>query len=137
MAYVDQQRLDGYAEAIMHTKRRKSTFDKKVMARSTGEVIFSTGQLVQVYQSDLDGTFKTEHKLLPKWSPPYRITSRILNSYTLETLVGTPIDGHFSARRLRSFSAREGTELTRAQKEVEEKCREREGEREKEDLAKI
>ena len=137
MAYVDQQRLDGYAKVITHAKRRKSTFDKKVMARSPGEVIFSTGQLVQVYRSDLDGTFKTERKILPKWSPPYRIASRILNSYTLETLAGAPIDGHFSARRLRSFSAREGTELARAQKEVEKKCREREGEREKEDLAKI
>ena len=32
MAYVVQQRLDGYAEAVVHVMRRKSAFDKKVLA---------------------------------------------------------------------------------------------------------
>ncbi|KIJ89966.1 hypothetical protein K443DRAFT_36087, partial [Laccaria amethystina LaAM-08-1] len=57
-------------EAVAHAARRKSVFDRKVLARKPGEVIFSKGQLVQVYHSDLDDTFKTERKLLPKWSPP-------------------------------------------------------------------
>ncbi|KIK02132.1 hypothetical protein K443DRAFT_77856, partial [Laccaria amethystina LaAM-08-1] len=57
-------------EAVAHAVRRKSAFDKKVLAKKPGEVIFSKGQLVQVYRSDLDDTFKTERKILPKWSPP-------------------------------------------------------------------
>ena len=80
--------MDGYAEAVVHAMKRKSWFDRSVLARKPGEVIFSTGQLVQVYRSDLDETFKTERKLLPKWSPPYRVVSRMLNSYVLEMLKG-------------------------------------------------
>jgi hypothetical protein len=137
MSYVAQQRLDGYAEAVAHAVRRKSAFDKKVLAKKPGEVIFSKGQLVQVYRSDLDDTFKTERKILPKWSPPYRVFARNLNSYTLETLIGAPVNGNFSARRLRRFLPREGTELARAQKEVEERCSKEEEEREKEELTKI
>ena len=100
MAYVAQQRLGGYAGVVVHMVKRKSVFDKKVLAHKPGEVTFSKGQLVQIYHSDLDETFKTECKILPKWSPPHRITSRALNSYTLETLIGAPINGHFSARCL-------------------------------------
>ena len=88
MAYIAQQRLDGYAEMVAHAIKRKSTFDKRVLTRKPGEVVFSKGQLVQIYRSDLDYTFKTERKLLPKWSPPQRVTSRNLNSYTLEKLDG-------------------------------------------------
>jgi len=100
ITYMMQQRLDGYAEAVAHAVKRKSAFDRKVLAQKPGEVIFSKGQLVQVYHSDLDDTFKTERKLLPRWSPPYRIVSRSLNSYTIETLIGAPINGRFSARCL-------------------------------------
>ena len=62
--------LDGYAEAVAHALGRKTAFDKKVLFKTPGEVIFSKGQLVQIYRSDLDYTYKTEHKLLPKWSTP-------------------------------------------------------------------
>ena len=79
MAYVAQQQLDSYAEAVAHAIRRKSTFDKRVLAQKSGEVIFSKGQLVQVYQSDLDDTFKTKRKILPNWSPPYCVVARSLN----------------------------------------------------------
>ena len=137
MAYVTQQRLDGYAQAVAHAAKRKAAFDKKVLAQRPGEVIFSKGQLVQVYHSDLDSTFKTKCKILPKWSPPYRVASRLLNSYTLETLIGAPINRHFSAQWLRRFWPREGTELARAQKEVEERCCKEEEEREKTELTKI
>ena len=137
MAYVAQQRLDGYAEAVAHAVKRKSTFDKKVLAQKSGEVTFSKGQLVQVYHSDLDETFKTECKILPKWSPLYRVTARELNSYTLETLIGTPIKGCFRVRRLQRFWPREGTELANTQKEVEERCRKEEEEREGADLTNI
>ena len=108
MAYVTQQRLDGYAEMVAHAIKRKSTFDKRVLGRKPGEVVFHKGQLVQIYRSDLDYTFKTDPKLLPKWSPPQRILARNLNSYTLERLDGTPITGLFSAQRLREFIPKEG-----------------------------
>ena len=117
MAYVAQQRLDGYAEAVAHALKRKAVFDKRVLAHKPGEVIFSNGELVQIYRSDLDYTFKTDRKLLPKWSPPQRVTARNLNSYTLETLDGTPIAGQFSARRLRKFIPKEGSKL--AEEEAE------------------
>ena len=135
MAYVAQQRLDGYAEAITHAMKRKSTFDKRVLSRNPGEVTFSKGQLVQIYRSDLDYTFKTERKLLPKWSVPQRITSRHLNSYTLETLKGDPIPGTFSARRLRRFIPREGTRLAEEQELVERRCAEEEERTRREEAA--
>ncbi|KIJ66668.1 hypothetical protein HYDPIDRAFT_86081, partial [Hydnomerulius pinastri MD-312] len=70
MAYAAQQRLDGYDAAIRHALKRKAVFDKQVLKRQPGEVIFTKGQLVQIYRSDLDYTFKTERKILPKWSEP-------------------------------------------------------------------
>ncbi|KAG2051607.1 hypothetical protein BDR06DRAFT_832889, partial [Suillus hirtellus] len=70
IAYVEQQWLDSYKEAIRHTIRRKAAFDKKLLQRTPGEVIFKPGQLVQVYRNDLDYTFKTKRKLIPKWSTP-------------------------------------------------------------------
>jgi hypothetical protein len=137
MAYVAQQRLDGYAAAVSHALKRKNTFDRKVLKQSPGEVVFSKGQLVQIYRSDLDFTFKTERKLLPKWSSPQRIKSRNLNAYTLETLSGDPIQGTFSARRLRRFLPLEGTKLAEEQKLVEEKSAEEEQHRLEEEMQTI
>ncbi|TFK71091.1 hypothetical protein BDN72DRAFT_747929, partial [Pluteus cervinus] len=73
VAHVAQQHLDGYNEAVQHAWTCKRRFDKRVDARKPGEVVFSIGDLVQVYRNDLDYTFKTEQKLLPKWSPPHRV----------------------------------------------------------------
>ena len=120
IAYVTQQRLDGYSEAVAHALRRKNVFDKRVLAKNPGEVIFSNGDLVQIYRSDLDYTFKTDRKLLPKWSVPQRVVTRNLNSYTLETLNGNPIPGSFSTRRLRRFLPKEGTKLAEEQRQLEE-----------------
>jgi hypothetical protein len=120
MAYIAQQCLDGYAEAVAHALKRKNTFDKRVLQQKPGEVIFSKGQLVQIYRSDLDYTFKTERKLLPKWSMPQRITTRHLNSYTLETLDGEPLAGSFSAKRLQRFIPKDGTKLAEEQRLVEQ-----------------
>lgn len=50
MAYVAQQRLDGYAEAVAHALKRKTAFDKKVLSNNPGEVVFRKGQLVQIYE---------------------------------------------------------------------------------------
>ena len=98
MAYVAQQRLDGYAEAVAHALRRKTAFNRKVFKKEPGEVGFTKGQLIQIYRSDLDYTFKTERKLLPKWSSPQQVVSKQLNSYTIESLKGDPIPGMFSTR---------------------------------------
>jgi hypothetical protein len=119
MAYVEQQRLDGYAHISSHAHRRKLAFDRKVSSRAPREVIFKAGQLVQVYRSDLDFTFKAERKMEPKWSAPRRVTSRDRNSYKLETLEGLPISNRFSSRRLRRFIPRNGTALHEAQAAIE------------------
>jgi hypothetical protein len=100
MAYVDQQRMDGYAHILSHAHKRKVAFDRKVQQRAPKEVIFKAGQLVQVYRSNLDFTFKAKRKMEPKWSAPRRVTSRDRNSYKLETLEGLPIGNRFSSRRL-------------------------------------
>ena len=98
MAYMAQQRLDGYDEAVRHAIKRKTAFDRHLRRKQQDEVIFTRGQLVQVYRSDLDYTFKTERKLLPKWSRPHRVVSQLRTSYRLETLQGTALPGEFSSR---------------------------------------
>ena len=80
---------------------------------------FEKGQLVQVYNNKLVLTLGTERKLTPLWSPPRRIAERLLNSYRLETLEGTLLDGLFNTRHLRGFQLREGMELAMQQKEYE------------------
>jgi hypothetical protein len=115
MAYAEQMRLDGWSCAVDHAARRKAIFDAKVLSRAPREVIFKTGQLVQVYRSDLINVFSSERKLVPFWSPPRRVVSRIRNSYVLETLDSTPLSGTFNARRLRIFEPREGTKLATAE----------------------
>ena len=126
LAYVDQQRFDGYAHIVDHAQRRKATFDKQVLSRSPREVVFKAGDLVQVYRSDLDYTFKSERKILPKFSAPRRVISRNQNSYQLETLESFPIAGSFSSRRLRLFIPRKGTELDEVQAAIEKEWRDRE-----------
>ena len=49
------------------------------------------------------------------WTGPWRVAEQMLNSYKLETLKGEPLKGDYSARRLREFMPREGTELAREQ----------------------
>lgn len=130
MAYVAQQQLDGYDAAVQHAIKRKTAFDKRVLERKPGEVIFYTGQLVQFYRSSMDYTFEAKRKLLPKWSPPHRITTRICNSYKIETLQGERVAGEYHARRLRAFIPREGTKLAEDQKVFEESIARRKESRE-------
>ena len=66
--------------------------------------------------------------MLPKWSTPHRVVSRLLNSYTLETLNGELLPGSFSARRLQRFFPKEGTKLADEQKRREEQNAEEERE---------
>ena len=125
MAYVNQQRFEGYAQIVDHALQRKAAFDKRVLDHAPREVVFRAGDLVQVYRSDLDFTFKTERKLLPKFSAPRRVIHRNQNSYQLETLEGFPISGRFSSRRLHLFVPREGTELDNVQRAIEKEWRDR------------
>src|ERR1700678_1349937 len=118
MAYAVQQRLDGYSEAVRHAVSRKAAFDRKVMKKG-GVTTFKRGQLVQTYRNDLANTLSTARKLQPMWTGPYRVVERMLNSYKLETLDGTPLEGDLNARRLRRFIPREGTELAAEQTEFE------------------
>ena len=120
MTYAAQQRLDGYSEAVKHAMDRKTRFDRRVLEESKeGEVIFEKGQLVQIFRSDLAKSISSERKLALMWSKPHRVVERLLNSYKVETLDGQLLDGEYHARRLRSFTPREGTELATQQKEVE------------------
>ncbi|RXW14873.1 hypothetical protein EST38_g10981 [Candolleomyces aberdarensis] len=129
MAYVSQQHLDGYSQMVDHTHRRKEVFDRHVLSRAPKEVVFRAGDLVQVYRNDLEYTFKTERKLVPKFSAPRRVVSRNRNSYQLQSLEGMPLPGWYHARRLRLFIPRKGTELEKVQKELEDRWREMEDER--------
>lgn len=119
MAYVAQQQLDGYDATVRHALKRKMVFDKRVLARSPREVLFSQGQLVQYFHSSLNTTLEAKRKILPRWSPPCRITERLRNSYKLETLEGAPMNGEFHARRLRAFIPRPGTQLAEQQERKE------------------
>jgi hypothetical protein len=123
ITYVAQQHLDGYEAIIKHAITWKHTFNRHIQAK-LGEVVFSKGQLVQIYRSDLDYTFKTERKLAPKWSTPHCITDRATNSYTLAWLDGTPIEGEFSTRCLRVFVPQPGSHLEKDQQEWEIEHRE-------------
>src|ERR1700678_4005286 len=129
MAYVNQQRFDGYAQIVDHAHQRKTAFDKRILDHAPHEVIFRAGDLVQVYRRHLDYTFKTERKMLPKFSAPRRVVHRNLNCDQLETLEGFPIAGRFSSRRLRLFVAQKGTELDNVQAAIEKEWRGRGGAR--------
>lgn len=100
--------------------QRKAAFDCRVTKSQAGVVELKKGELVQVYRNKLALTLSTECKLTPMWSPPRCITERLLNSYKLEMLEGTLLEGLFNARCLQSFMPREGTELAMQQKEFEE-----------------
>ena len=87
------------------------------------EVIFKRGNLVQVHRTDLNFTHSTIRKLTPRWSPPFRVTKRIRNAYKLETLNGSQAQGEYSARRLRRFHPRDGTQLAADQERYMEKMK--------------
>ncbi|KAJ3898379.1 hypothetical protein F5879DRAFT_776253, partial [Lentinula edodes] len=75
-AYVTQQQFDGYSAFVQHAVKRKHASDRRLLKKEGKEVVFEKGDLVQVYRSDLDYTFKTIKKIIPKWSRPYRVEER-------------------------------------------------------------
>ena len=97
MAYVEQQNLDGYMQIVLHTSRRKVTFNKHVLKTHPKEVIFKLGDLVQVHHMDLTFTHSNNQKLTPRWLPPFHIAQHICNVYKLQTLNGSLAKGEYSA----------------------------------------
>ncbi|KAG2059595.1 hypothetical protein BDR06DRAFT_828282, partial [Suillus hirtellus] len=76
MAYVEQQCLDGADQVVSHANQCKASFDRRVFKSCAGEVIFETGQLVQIYANALDMTLASSRKLQPRWLVPRRIMSK-------------------------------------------------------------
>lgn len=111
LALAEQQHLDGYSAIVDHAAKRKDKFDSKLKQRAPREVVWQKGDLVQVHASEWNRKLASLRKLIPMWSIPHRIAGRQLNSYTLETLDGLPLDGVFHSRRLRTFEPRDGTKL--------------------------
>lgn len=120
MEYTAQQQLDAYSHVVEHANEREAAFNKNIdESRLKKSIIFHTNDLVQIYRSDLDYTFRTTRKLLPKWGQVRRVVSREVNSYKLASLEGLVLKGRFSARRLRRFETRPGTTLDDEQKALE------------------
>jgi hypothetical protein len=115
LALVEQQHLDGYAAIVDHAMKRKNIFDAKLRQRAPRNVIFQPGDLVQVHATEWVRTFAAIKKLIPMWSIPHRVKTKLLNSYTLETLTGLPLAGVYNSRRLRTFTPRTGTKLAMAE----------------------
>jgi hypothetical protein len=117
--YLEQQTLDAYSHVVEHAIKRKEAFDKRVMNSRDGVIEYRKGDLVQIRDSSLDLTLSTESKILPRWGQPHRVVDCIRNSYRLETIHGLPVRGTISARRLRRFNLRRGTELFEEQTKLE------------------
>ena len=66
---------------------------------------------MQVYDNKVDFNFATINKLAPRWSVPRLITGKYLNSFTLSTLHGIPLNGLFHTRRLRPYIPLRGSTL--------------------------
>jgi hypothetical protein len=130
LAFVEQQHLDGYTATVDHAIKRKATFDARLRQRTPKIVIFQPGDLVQVHATEWVHTFASIKKLIPMWSVPHRVITRQLNSYTLETLGGLPLEGIYNSRRLRAFEPREGTKLAMEELSRMERNEKKEMERE-------
>ncbi|KZP25625.1 hypothetical protein FIBSPDRAFT_667933, partial [Athelia psychrophila] len=75
--YTTQQQLDAYSHVVEHANEHEAIFNKNIEKSRVKKLItFQTNDLVQIYRSDLDYTFRTERKLLPKWGQVRRVVSR-------------------------------------------------------------
>ncbi|KAF9052166.1 hypothetical protein BDP27DRAFT_1433892 [Rhodocollybia butyracea] len=120
MLYAEQQRLDGYKEAVVHAQKRKSLFDKKVLESREGKVEFQEGDLVQYRFNQMDNTHSTKVKLAVRWSLLVWVAKWLENSYELVWRNGTRVDGGpFHVHCVRGFRANPGTKLWEEQAEVE------------------
>ena len=97
--------------ATLHVTQRKAVFNRSILSSSTGEVIFTHDQLVQVHESAWETMLSTSRKLCPQWSAPRWVKECVGNSYKLTTLEGFPMLGLFHARWLRLFILHAGSPL--------------------------
>ena len=72
LAYMAQQRFNGYTEAVEHTVQRKTVFDRRVKRSGGGVAEWKEGDLVQVFRSERAKAVGTERKLTPMWRNKYR-----------------------------------------------------------------
>jgi len=93
---ADSFRYNTHICSLTESQRKKDIFDSKALVPD-----IKTGSLVQVYDNKADFNFTTINKLAPRWSVPRLITGKYLNSFTLSTLQGIPLNGLFHIRRLR------------------------------------
>ena len=102
----DSFRFNTHLHSITEAERRKHIFDSQARVPD-----LKIGDLAQVYDSKSDFNYSTINKLAPRWSMPRIITGKYLNSFTLSTLQGTPLNGLFHMRRLRPYTPLRGTTL--------------------------
>jgi transposase InsO family protein len=100
LVFAEQQHLDGYTATIDHTIKRRAAFASRLRQQAPKNIIFQPGDLVQVHTTQWVHTFVSIKKLIPMWSTPYRVATQKLNSYTLKTLNGLPLEGVYNSRRL-------------------------------------
>lgn len=94
LAYTRQQQLDAYSHILEHAEEQEAVFNARTEKSRTKTLVeFCINELVQVYCSNLDYTFKMERKLLPKWGPVRRIVARDRNAYKLSTIEGLVLKG--------------------------------------------
>ena len=103
---ADTFRYNTHLRSITEADRKKQIFDSNARVPDV-----KIGDLVQVYDSKADFNFATINKLAPRWSIPRIITGKYLNSYTLSTLNGIPLNGLFHIRRLRPYIPLRGSTL--------------------------
>ncbi|KAJ7233816.1 hypothetical protein C8J57DRAFT_1249710 [Mycena rebaudengoi] len=108
------------ARVVAHGVAQKAVFDCRVLESSTGEVVYKPGDLVQVLDPQFKKTFLLTKKFLPTWSGALRVKTRLLSSYTIETIYGEELDGRYSARRLRPIKPPKGSSLEAYEKALVE-----------------
>ena len=95
---TDSFRYDTHLKSLTEAERKKAAFDAKARV-----IDFTTGDLIQYFDSEHITSNASVHKLKPRWSPPHIITGKYINSYTLSSLTGTPVAGLYHTRRLRPY----------------------------------
>jgi hypothetical protein len=106
LALSDMLHMNAHLLQLEDAERQKTAWDERTPA-----VNFEIGDLVQIFDSKLEGSYKSVNKLIPRWSKPHIITGKSLNSYTLSTLLGTAIPGLFHSCRLHTYIPLRGSQL--------------------------
>jgi hypothetical protein len=103
---ADSFHYNTHIRSLTESQCKKDIFDSKALVPD-----IKIGGLVQVYNNKADFNFATINKLAPRWSVPHLITGKYLNSFTLSTLQGIPLNGLFHIHRLRPYIPLRGSTL--------------------------